>query len=343
MSRNTRHRRTGFTLVELLVVIAIIGVLVGLLLPAVQAAREAARRMSCSNNLKQLGLALHNYESTYKVFPAGRQSLASLLNWTPATYIQDPIPRNMHGLVSILPFLEQQGIYDRFNFSAAFGNFQQVSPNGLAPVDSIASGNALLSVTPIQAFRCPSDGGTEDILPSHHYAPDGGVGQIFARKTNYDYIMPHTTLGYYNFHRRASSHTRYIFGENSFTKMAGIIDGTSNTLAMGEMTLELFNGVTSAWSYAGWVSVGIDPVGAWNVTFPPTGLNVWNYNNHASPLNNTRGRRASWYNAASLHPGGVQFVMADGAVKFISETIDIPSLTHLSRMADGQVILYQLN
>jgi prepilin-type N-terminal cleavage/methylation domain-containing protein len=342
MSRSNRSRKTGFTLVELLVVIAIIGVLVGLLLPAVQAAREAARRMSCGNNLKQLGLALHNYESTYKCFPAGRMSLGTLVGGGASPFFPDPQTKNAHGLLSILPFMEQQAMYDQFNFSAAFGNYIAGAASPLAVPDAIVSGNAALSVMPVQSFLCPSDGGNVDINPALHYSPDLGAGGIRAHKTCYDYIMPHTTLGNYNLHRGTSTNTRYIFGENSFTKMAGITDGTSNTLAMGEMTLELFNGVTSAWSYAGWVSVGIDPVGAWNLTYPRQGLNIWNYNNHASPLNNTRGRRASWYNAASLHPGGVQFVLADGAVRFISETIDIPSLTNLSRMADGQVIQYQL-
>ncbi|MCI0701429.1 MAG: DUF1559 domain-containing protein, partial [Planctomycetia bacterium] len=97
-------------------------------------------------------------------------------------------------------------------------------------------------------------------------------------------------------------------------------------------------GVTSGWSYAGWVSVGIDPVGAWNVTFPAQGLNIWNYNNNPSALNKVRGRRASWYNAASLHTGGVNFVFADGSVRFIPESISVPTLTLLSRMGDGQVI-----
>jgi prepilin-type processing-associated H-X9-DG protein len=129
-----------------------------------------------------------------------------------------------------------------------------------------------------------------------------------------------------------------MFGENSETTFASVTDGTSNTMMMGEQTLELFNGVTSGWSYAGWVSVGIDPVGAWNVTFPAQGLNIWNYNNNTSALNNVRGRRASWYNAASLHPGGVNFVFADGSVRFVKQTIDLANLSRMARMADGEVI-----
>src|SRR5260370_24557185 len=98
--------------------------------------------------------------------------------------------------------------------------------------------------------------------------------------------------------------------------MADVTDGTSNTMAMGDQTLALYNGTTSRWAYAGWVSVGIDPVGAWNTTFPAQGLNIWNYNNNPPP-NNTFGQRASWYNASSLHPNGVNFVLADGSVRFI--------------------------
>jgi len=336
-------RARGFTLVELLVVIAIIGVMVGLLLPAVQSAREAARRMSCGNNMKQIGLALHNYESTYKKFPSGRMSLGTLVGAGTGNFRADPQTKNVHGLVSILMFMEQQALYDRFNFNGAFGNYRAAGGAApLAALDAVASGNAALSTNVVEAFLCPSDGGIQEILPSTHYSPDLGVNQIRARKTCYEFIMPHTTLGNYNLHNATSLETRYIFGENSYTKMASITDGTSNTLAIGEITLELFNGVTSAWSYAGWVSVGTDPVGSWNLTFPARGLNIWNYNNNPSVLNNKRGRRASWYNTASLHPGGVQFTLADGSVRFISQSIDLPSLTNLCRMADGQVITAEL-
>ncbi|MGE0758200.1 MAG: DUF1559 domain-containing protein, partial [Pirellulaceae bacterium] len=159
-----------------------------------------------------------------------------------------------------------------------------------------------------------------------------------SRKVCYDFIMPDDTLCCANYHRNTAIGNRYTFGENSFSPMATITDGTSNTFAIGEITLQLYNGRTTGWSFAGWVSVGVDPVGSWNTTFPRTGINVWNYNNAASPPNNMRGQRASWYNAASLHPGGCQFAMTDGSVHFVSQTTDVVALTNLCKISDGQSV-----
>src|SRR5262245_21195375 len=342
-----RPRSHGFTLIELLVVIAIIAILIGLLVPAVQKVREAAARAQCQNNLKQLGLACHNYHDAYKKLPPGRKSLGNTQGAVIATYASDPILLNQHGLIYLLPFIEQRNLYARFNLKAATGNFMAsqvfgypLSPGSvLSTPDAIASGNAPLAAVELSILLCPSDGGDKVIAPgSVHYSPDGTAGKVAAVKTCYDFIAQAQGVNRYNWWRNTTTGTRYIFGENSNATLSQISDGTSNTLLMGEQTLDLFNGVTSAWAYAGWVSVGIDPVGAWNVTYPARGLNIWNYNNNPHPLNNQPGRRASWYNAASWHPGGVNFVFADGSVRFIQETIDIPNLTRLCRMADGEVI-----
>ncbi|MCA9162317.1 MAG: DUF1559 domain-containing protein, partial [Planctomycetales bacterium] len=136
---NFRKRQHAFTLVELLVVIAIIGVLVAMLLPAVQAAREAARRSSCSNNMKQLGLALHNYHDTYKALPAG----AWMFNAAGAgsTSCTTGNGRRAPWTVSILPFIEQNNIYDKVDFTKSWDN-------GV---------HSALRTTHIEAFKCPSD------------------------------------------------------------------------------------------------------------------------------------------------------------------------------------------
>jgi prepilin-type N-terminal cleavage/methylation domain-containing protein/prepilin-type processing-associated H-X9-DG protein len=344
-----RRTRRAFTLIELLVVIAIIAVLIGLLLPAVQKVREAAARMACQNNLKQLGLACHNYHDANGRLPPGRKSLGNAQGSAPlATFATDPIILNHHGLLYLLPYIEQGALYSKFNLKAATGNLVASQPplsypmspgSALSNPDAIASGNAALSANEIKILLCPSDGGDKTIAPgSAYYSPDLTAGKVTAIKTNYDFIAQADGVGRYNWWRNTTLSARYIFGENSETTLPDIADGTTNTLLMGEQTLELFNGVTSSWAYAGWVSVGIDPVGKWNVTFPAQGLNIWNYNNNTSPLNNQVGRRASWYNAASLHTGGVNFVMADGSVRFIQQSIDIPNLSRLSRMADGEVI-----
>ncbi|MGL4555723.1 MAG: DUF1559 domain-containing protein [Gemmataceae bacterium] len=346
----SRRSRSAFTLIELLVVIAIIAILIGLLLPAVQKVREAAARMQCQNNLKQLGIACHAYHDANNKLPPGRRSLGNTQGSSIATFPSDPVVLNLHGLVPLLPYIEQGNLFTRFNPNAAAGNFMgsavfgyPISPGTvLSTPNAVVSGNAALAAVEVKTFICPSDSGVKTISAgSVHYSPDGSGGSIVARKTCYDFIASAGGVGRYNLWRNTTTGTRYIFGENSDTTLIHILDGTSNTLMMGEQTLELFNGVTSGWSYAGWVSVGIDPVGAWNTTFPAQGLNIWNYNNNTSALNNVRGRRASWYNAASLHTGGVNFVFGDGSVRFLAQTIDIPNLTRMSRMADGEVITNQ--
>lgn len=143
--------KKGFTLVELLVVIAIIGVMVGLLLPAVQAAREAARRMSCGNNMKQIGLGLHNYESTYKRLPLNR----SWGNIWPDPSPVGPGVRSISWIVGVLPFIEQQAVYDIIDF-----NFESTNDprNGPAFNSPPPFSNAAVARTVIPSLRCPSDG-----------------------------------------------------------------------------------------------------------------------------------------------------------------------------------------
>lgn len=326
---HAQRRSYGFTLVELLVVIAIIGVLIGLLLPAVQKAREASSRMSCTNNLKQLGLALHNYHDSFRALPAGRVSQGASEGWGQPVYKSDSTLYNRHGLVVLLPYLEGQTLYQRMILNAAFGDFlsnrvpQNPGPGPsagsiIAVPDAISSLNAAISATKIPVLLCPSDNGPPLIAPSPLYSPDLGTTGIKAYKTSYDFIASSQGELYFNWWANQTASNRYVFGEDSNTKLTDITDGTSNTLVMGEQTLDTFNGVTSAWAYVGWQSVGIDPVGVNNVTVPVTGINVWQYLTNAPRV----GARATWYTAASLHPNGANFLFGDGHVFFVSQTIN---------------------
>jgi prepilin-type N-terminal cleavage/methylation domain-containing protein/prepilin-type processing-associated H-X9-DG protein len=343
--RQAVRRRRGFTLIELLVTIAIIAILVALLVPAVQQVRQAAGRMACQNNLKQLGLALHNYHGVYNRFPPAGKSYGGCYNSNPNTQppmTPDPIIDNLHGLVLLLPFIEQNTLQQQWKLNGAAGDYRYTScTSPLAVPDSVASGNATLSTTLIPLLICPADGGRQYIVTGNpKFTPDPN-GAIAAAKTSYEFVTSYKDQWRFNNWRwqNANEHDAlYMFGENSTTRIADIMDGTSNTLAMGEQTLESFADSTSSWAYRGWNQFGIDPVGCNVTTSPPQGLNIWIYIGMAGPIVNPFGQRAADYGAASMHRGGVNFVFADGSVKFISESIDVTSLALLCTIADGQVV-----
>ncbi len=196
-----RSSRTAFTLVELLVVIAIIGVLVGLLLPAVQSAREAARRMQCSNNLKQIGLALHNYHDTFRSFPPGwiRSNGAGdrryAWSWSGA----------------ILPFIEQSALQDNSGF-------------GEVNIHSAAADPALLKAlqTPVPGYRCPSD-----IAP----ATNNWLAIHSERMATSNYVGTHNS-DYWDVNGDSTQGGMFI--ENEPTRFRDVLDGTSNTFMVGE-------------------------------------------------------------------------------------------------------------
>jgi prepilin-type N-terminal cleavage/methylation domain-containing protein len=330
--RRTGPVRAGFTLVELLVVIAIIGVLVSLLLPAVQAAREAARRMQCQNNMKQLGLALHNHEATFKRYPAAGRGY----DWCGGAGDVDAY--NSHGFVRLLPFMEQQNLYDQFNHFEAYS----FAPNAAAGRNSNAvlvgdpntNGNALLAGTIVANFVCPSDNTRPlDRLVGGHYGPGNGFR---GAATNYDFITSQNDFVTCNYWRNAGV-IRRMFGENSDTTPGDVIDGMSNTLAIGETTKWHVNGSAFAWAYRAWVMTGVDPAGG------NPGINLWHLplvhpTWESPPYTPIRGRTRTWWSAAaSLHPGGCNFTIGDGSVNFISETIDVILLENLARMGSGQV------
>ncbi len=321
-------KRTAFTLVELLVVIAIIGILIALLLPAVQAAREAARRSQCTNNLKQLGLALHNYHDTFKKVPPAGFDYGWASN--AGNYEQDTpnkLYKNHSSLTHLLPFMEQQAIHDQFNFAQASCDYMRNSGRPMAG-SPIASGNAALVGTRINAFLCPSDSG--DVLSSTGaYAPATGYRGM---KTNYDFSVDNGNRANFNLWAHTALGSRFMFGENSDCDFAAILDGTSNTVALAETLRTVADGHCPAWGYRGWVMTGIDLGYGINITSIPTTYTwVTDQVDHAYRLR-------SWGTGGSLHPGGLNACLADGSVRFISETAPITTLQAISTIAGSEVV-----
>lgn len=310
-------RRYAFTLVELLVVIAIIGILIALLLPAVQAAREAARRSQCSNNLKQCGLALHNYHDSNKCFPPVgiNRGWANNAAGTAYSAMQGTHVLNHNSWVSLLPYLEQGALYDKYDFKNCGGHYlRNPAPRVLAG-DVVTSGNINVVSQTVPAFVCPSDAYDIQCSTSEWYAPKTGITQR-GIKTNYDFSAYRTVWDFNWWPRLTDPRYKYLFGDAGAGRIDDCIDGTSNTVAVAETCHWVIDGHCPAWGYRGWVMTGIDlkdGVNRWDVS-----LGSW-YTGDRTPK---RGRLHSWGLAGSLHPGGANVCLADGSVRFLSETIE---------------------
>jgi len=316
-------RKRGFTLVELLVVIAIIGILIALLLPAVQAAREAARRSQCANNLKQLGLACHNYHDTYKTLPFSSTAPSM---WWPHLFDTDGNDR-MHTFNElILPFIEQTALHDQIDFSTNVFH----DPNL-----SLFSGMRF----PWQA--CPSNpyadsgldkwGGPYDTWPgaspaacyavcSGPQAVDGWLAPGEDCRTehgNASWCMWPGTDWNWN----TPAHNPGMFGgRNIFSCKFGLVmDGLSNTILLSERNSDM-------WRH----------YGALCVNFPgcPTGHAINTKYSRPNPIDGWDW----WYNmgASSYHPGGAMFCMGDGSVSFLSETMDFQTYNYLGNRWDNE-------
>ena len=242
MFRNSRKPALGFTLVELLVVIAIIGVLVGLLLLAVQAAREAARRMSCSNNFKQIGLGLHNYHSAYKNLPTqagGTYAVNSNGQGHSAPF--DNNRRRLSWIVGITPFIEQQALWETISNPFDGNNDGMIVSDGNHDAVSMGPRPWKREYTPwsteIPTLRCPSDPGVG--LPSRgrtNYVPCIGDSSRFSnngQRNPFGLVSTGRSR-----HSRASQ--RGVFVPRKIeTKFRDILDGLSNTIAMGEIVTDI--------------------------------------------------------------------------------------------------------
>jgi prepilin-type N-terminal cleavage/methylation domain-containing protein/prepilin-type processing-associated H-X9-DG protein len=292
MRCSTDGRRSGFTLVELLVVIAIIGILIALLLPAVQAAREAARRMQCSNNLKQLGLALLNYESTYKCFPAG-----TIITYTdPGSCGSDC--RGTSFYLSILPYFEQSAVEKFYDYKRLNGWLGQLAENM----------NNLNGVR-VPMYICPSQSKWDDHVPRRDYY--GVVGG--------------KTLKVHGW--RGDIFEDGVMYMNSFTRIRDLRDGTASTVAVGESIHPAKWGAGSGYGDG---CVG-GPTTWWfggaTLVNNPNGFSCGRIlRSTKHPINSSILCMADDQDNdapfGSRHPGGAQFVFCDGHVNFLPETMD---------------------
>ncbi len=319
-SHASRRPRRGFTLIELLVVIAIIGVLIALLLPAVQAAREAARRAQCINNLKQIGLALHNYESANGIFPPGAIGYAPSIG-------ADCADKRQHTMFAlILPYSEQKQVFDSLNFSVpaadSGGPWSMTGVNG-------ASMNSTGYSTRISAFLCPSDGQTPRTMTSPGYS-----------QTSYAAVVGNTDIWHWWYGCPNATSPSIppdgMFGYDFGYRVADVVDGTSNTLFVGEMS-RFHNDpdtVFNFWTNAGWYgsnTPGVSRVQAMASTMPrpnapmllpdlpadSTNGPYW-FVNASTPYQNM----GQW-GFRSLHPGGANFLFGDGTVHFLKDSIQV--------------------
>ena len=335
-----RHSR-GFTLVELLVVIAIIGILIALLLPAVQAAREAARRSQCANNLKQVGLAMHNYHSVHKTLPSGTINPGMNIGSSDAPAPHEGEVLNHTGHELILPFMEQQALYDQIDFT--------ICSNGLVNGAGVLVGgwpnaNTPLMKTLISAFLCPTDKGLERgalrRTDANRYIADG------QRHTNYalcagghgngwergNYWVVYVTSASNLADGRTGIRYRGAFGHNGAAQFKDFRDGTSNVVMVGEVTISDRTHTAYEHFWGGY---------RYYNTFFNNHPNIdSNHNNnpryHINGPSTATDDRHHVGVTASLHPGGAQYTLGDGSTRFVAETIDKSTWAVVTRLASGQ-------
>ena len=305
-----RSQKHGFTLIELLVVIAIIAILIALLLPAVQQAREAARRSSCKNNMKQLGLAFHNYHETFLQFPLQQTSIG-------AADIGAPAPQTLRirhsWTVRILPYIDQAPLYNRFNFST----------------DGMHGTNLALKQERLKAVECPSDpliqdtdGGADDAGGSLRGQTDYAISA--GGHPNGTATTPGTSgvvYGQFSTVPR-SRDVRGMFSRSGYSaKISHVTDGTSNTIMIGEVVGPFCD--WQDWGYQSWGTMA-HPINFRNEEFVAATLAT-------SDADACIGFR-------SRHVGGAFFTLADGSVHFLSENIDGNLYRNLGDKADGNSV-----
>lgn len=341
------HARRAFTLIELLVVIAIIAVLIALLLPAVQSAREAARRSQCTNNLKQIGLALHNYISANGALPPPKIRSGTCQNaYVPSTNGNGTL-LNTTLFSMILNYMEQAPLYNAYNFSQPSSN-DAWGGYGSAPTGpAILSGSVVVNTTVVgslvSSYWCPSDQAptvenyaTTSTGPySMQNARRSNYGACSGQYTEYNCITPTTP---------AAPPDRGMFYSDYSTSLSDVRDGTSNTAMIGEKSSMTINWCGSFWYFGPYWGAGTH-TSTHLVVYPPTSSNAPAFTPNA-PWGNRDGsasceryKRGSYaWAMSSLHPGGINICMGDGSVRFIKDTINPYTWYALQTVQGGEII-----
>jgi len=318
MQRSTR--RTGFTLIELLVVIAIIAILIGLLLPAVQKVREAAARMKCQNNLKQMGLALQTYHDGNNRFPPAKINSGSMVTPTTVNFYPSQaagIVHNHTGFTLILPYIEQDNLFRQYDI-----NFPSCNSNwygGALAGGGINAGNTAVVGTNLPTFNCPSDKDPE----AENEAGTGPYSRQNARRSNYLFSTnTNTEYGLYT-----ASSVRGFNGTNGSAKIADITDGTSNSVSVGESKqLHTSRVYGPYWGSGTHTAVhGYVPSFDYHINYPYGAC-------EGKP---TQRCQYAW-GFGSNHTGGANFVFCDGSVRFLRDSMPFTNFKSMCTIDNGE-------
>ncbi|WP_406698964.1 DUF1559 domain-containing protein [Singulisphaera sp. Ch08] len=328
--RDARRVRSAFTLIELLVVIAIIGVLVGLLLPAVQAARESARRMQCTNQLKQLALGMHNFNNSFNRFPPGEVSTKAADMERYGSWPTNESAMHQVPAILVLPYVEEPAV------ASLWEKFRQYKLDGgtLTQDTWPAPQREALAAQPVNHLNCPSS--TVPRLCEW----DGGV--YFTSSTTYGYNWGTTMKG------QTNSTGAYVadgtFHTNSRTSFATITDGSSNTLLVGERDISERNwgavyGSTAYRDLGAWAQCGKGFGWTSGLTYAPLNYRFTDSVKLNPPTGAVKTEMSNKriHAFGSQHPGGANFAFGDGSVRFLRDSINHAVFQSLSTRAKGEI------
>ncbi|SFI46373.1 DUF1559 domain-containing protein [Planctomicrobium piriforme] len=318
--QKTRVRATGFTLIELLVVIAIIAILIALLLPAVQAAREAARRSQCKNNLKQITLAVHNYQDAHRILPPG-----GIIQFN--TYPLPPIYAKGSLTIFILPFIDQAGLFNAYDFKPL---------NIDSPAQTMPGTTTTIRSYKLAVYTCPTDTNTNNATDRGKLNYTASAGPSTMSATG-NWQTPCECAFPFNGFALPGTPSNGVPGPfqrgGICTSMGEITDGLSNTIFFGETRPACSANVNAGWGTT-------DNSSGLGATVIPINYDTCDSTAPVTGQVNC-GRPCNWNTSLgfrSLHEGGAQFSMGDGRVVFLSENIDMTLFQALGGKADGKLV-----